>query len=574
MKGLTIRARLAFTMLFLGTLLFAIAGLGLYGIRSSNASADDLATNLLPSTKAIAAAETLMARARLALDRIALDPVSPDAPKLQERANKFLDESDLRFKRYMMLPQGGDEARLAQDLADKRTALRGVIKQFMQALGSRNETEIRSLAMTGLPNAFNAMGDASKRVADFEDAAAEALRSENARAFRVQQSVTILALLIGAMAAFASWFYLRRAIMRPLDEALEHFRHISNGNLTRPVIVRTNDEMGRLMRGVAAMKDKLADTVGSVRTSSETIASASKQIAAGNTDLSSRTEQQAASLQETAASMEELTATVRQNSENAKQASGLADNASAVATEGATIVGQVVRTMTGIEESSNKIAEIIGMIEGIAFQTNILALNAAVEAARAGEQGRGFAVVASEVRNLAQRSSGAAKEIKELIATSGSRVQTGTELVAKAGETMQKVGTAIRRVTDIMGEIASASHEQSQGIEQVNQAITQMDQVTQQNAALVEEAAAAASSLEDQAEHLRATVGVFRTVQTYAVVSASRPVLTARPLAAKRTAPLANRMAPAAKRDAAAPTAPARRAKPALATADAAWETF
>jgi methyl-accepting chemotaxis protein len=219
--------------------------------------------------------------------------------------------------------------------------------------------------------------------------------------------------------------------------------------------------------------------------------------------------------------MEELTATVKQNAENSRQASSLADDASTVANEGSAIVGKVVDTMTGIENSSAKIAEIIGMIEGIAFQTNILALNAAVEAARAGEQGRGFAVVASEVRSLAQRSSVAAKEIRELIETSGDRVHAGTELVARAGETMHRVGTAIQRVTDIMGEIASASNEQSRGIEQVNQAISQMDEVTQQNAALVEEAAAAAASMEDQAEHLSASVAVFRTEQTLTVASST-----------------------------------------------------
>ncbi|KAK42305.1 chemotaxis protein, partial [Caballeronia jiangsuensis] len=261
----------------------------------------------------------------------------------------------------------------------------------------------------------------------------------------------------------------------------------------------------------------------------------------------------------------ELTSTVKQNSENAKQASGLADNANVVANEGSAIVGQVVDTMAGIEESSAKIAEIIGMIEGIAFQTNILALNAAVEAARAGEQGRGFAVVASEVRSLAQRSSAAAKEIKDLIERSGNRVQAGTELVARAGETMQRVGTAIQRVTDIMGEIASASNEQSRGIEQVNQAISQMDEVTQQNAALVEEAAAAAGSMEDQAKQLTTAVGVFRTAQTLAVQPLSNSAAqTPRAAHAKKTGTTTRVLKPSS---APKPTA-------VVAAADGDWSTF
>jgi methyl-accepting chemotaxis protein-1 (serine sensor receptor) len=258
------------------------------------------------------------------------------------------------------------------------------------------------------------------------------------------------------------------------------------------------------------MQASLVNTVRTVRSGSESIASATKQIAAGNIDLSSRTEEQASALQETASSMDELTGTVKQNAENARQASSLAANASDIANKGSTVVSQVVTTMGDINQSSTKIADIITIIEGIAFQTNILALNAAVEAARAGEQGRGFAVVAAEVRSLAQRSSAAAKEIKELINTSVSRVQTGTTLVGDAGRTMSEIIGAVQRVTDIMGEIAAASEEQSSGIEQVARAVTQMDEVTQQNAALVEEAAAAAQSLEDQAGALKAAVSVFQ----------------------------------------------------------------
>ena len=314
----------------------------------------------------------------------------------------------------------------------------------------------------------------------------------------------------GLAAALFSYLTLSRAIGRPLAEALGHFDAIAAGDLRRPVMVASRDEMGQLLEGIAKMQRSLTETVRSVRGGSESIATATRQIAAGNIDLSSRTEEQASALQETASSMDELTGTVKQNADNARQASSLAANASEIANKGSAVVGQVVGTMGDINQSSAKIADIISIIEGIAFQTNILALNAAVEAARAGEEGRGFAVVAGEVRSLAQRSSAAAKEIKELIDTSVERVQSGSALVDEAGRTMTEIIGAVQRVTDIMGEIAAASEEQSSGIEQVARAVTQMDEVTQQNAALVEEAAAAAQSLEDQAGKLRTAVAVFQ----------------------------------------------------------------
>ncbi len=328
--------------------------------------------------------------------------------------------------------------------------------------------------------------------------------------FDVFRMVSLPRCWSGVLAAVISYLTLSRAIARPLDEALGHFDAIAAGDLRRPVVVTSRDEMGQLLEGIAKMQRSLTETVRTVRSGSESIATATRQIAAGNIDLSSRTEEQASALQETASSMEELTGTVKQNADNARQASSLAANASEIANKGSAVVGQVVGTMGDINQSSAKIADIISIIEGIAFQTNILALNAAVEAARAGEEGRGFAVVAGEVRSLAQRSSAAAKEIKELIDTSVERVQSGSALVDEAGRTMTEIIGAVQRVTDIMGEIAAASEEQSSGIDQVARAVTQMDEVTQQNAALVEEAAAAASSLEDQAGKLRTAVAVFQ----------------------------------------------------------------
>jgi methyl-accepting chemotaxis protein len=322
----------------------------------------------------------------------------------------------------------------------------------------------------------------------------------------------LVVLVIGAAISFAMVLIIRNvrgSLGGEPQDAAQLAARIATGDLTQIVPVRASDSTS-MMAAMNEMQSRLQRAIGEIRQSAESIASATHQIAAGNGDLSQRTEQQAASLQETAASMEELTATVKQNADNARQASGLANNASEIATKGNEVVSRVISTMTEINDSSRQISDIIGVIEGIAFQTNILALNAAVEAARAGEQGRGFAVVAGEVRSLAQRSATAAKEIKQLIGDSVERVNNGYTLVEQAGTTMSEIMQAVRRVTDIMGEIAAASEEQSSGISQVGRAVTQMDEVTQQNAALVEQAAAAAASLQDQATRLRQTIGTFR----------------------------------------------------------------
>ncbi|WP_122094979.1 methyl-accepting chemotaxis protein [Rahnella sp. Larv3_ips] len=329
-------------------------------------------------------------------------------------------------------------------------------------------------------------------------------------------------LIVLAIFIILAWVGVQRILIHPLKNIVVTIRKIATGDLTHEIVVKSRNEIGQLADSLKYMQEELIRTVSGVRHGADAIYSGASEISAGNSDLSSRTEEQASALEETAASMEQLTATVKQNAENARQASQLALSASETALKGGKVVANVVDTMNDIASSSKKITDITGVIDGIAFQTNILALNAAVEAARAGEQGRGFAVVAGEVRSLAQRSAQAAKEIKGLIDDSVSRINTGSVLAESAGETMNDMVNAVTRVTDIMGEITSASDEQSRGIEQVAQAITEMDRVTQQNASLVEESASASAALEEQASLLTQSVAVFTLSQS--VNNSVRPV--------------------------------------------------
>ena len=402
------------------------------------------------------------------------------------------------------------------------------------------------------------------------DATAKAIDEANDRSTMLLSILTVLLVAIGSAAAWV----ISRSITVPLKSAVSVAATVAEGDLTTRFSEQTaGDEIGELMTALKAMNDSLRRVVSEVQNGTHTIATASSQIASGNQDLSSRTEQQASSLEETASSMEELTSTVRQNAENAKQANQLAKAASDVAEKGGSIVGQVVDTMGSIDASAKKIVDIIGVIDGIAFQTNILALNAAVEAARAGEQGRGFAVVASEVRNLAQRSAGAAKEIKALIGDSVEQVDIGARLVQQAGSTMDDVVASVRRVTDIMGEITSASSEQSIGIDQVNTAITQMDQVTQQNAALVEQAAAAAESMQDQAANLARLADSFKLGNEHLAPAMAAP----RPKPRVAAAPVMRPAAAPKRLTSSAPSARAASAsasKPATVGGDKDWEEF
>ena len=347
-------------------------------------------------------------------------------------------------------------------------------------------------------------------------------------ASQTEALILILAVIAASLSVMVA-YQATRSITRPLTNAVAIAKRVADGDLTSDINITSGDETGQMMDALKHMNDSLVKIVGDVRSGTETINAASSEIASGNFDLSQRTEEQAAALQETASSMQDLTNTVKQNADNAHQANQLAASASEVAAEGGAVVSQVVATMGSINASSKKIVDIIGVIDGIAFQTNILALNAAVEAARAGEQGRGFAVVAAEVRSLAQRSAAAAKEIKSLIGDSVERVDVGSKLVERAGVTMDKVVASVRRVTDIIGEISSASQEQSAGITRVNRTIAQMDEVTQQNAALVEEAAAAAEAMQHQADKLSRVVQIFKLSEADVSISTELPGPARRP---------------------------------------------
>jgi methyl-accepting chemotaxis protein len=463
---------------------------------------------------------------------IAREAAAVDAAwKDYDRANKTIEG-------LVKLQQAND---ILQKIADTRATAMPLIASAQQLGHDNKNDEAFALLKTKVVPAMAAWEKNVAVMVDFQAArnveaqAAGLARYERARI--LQWTVTGLA---AVLAVAVGWLF-TRSITRPMRQAVTIARTVAAGDLTSDIRVASTDETGELLAALKAMNDSLRTIVHQVRNGTSTLTTATDEIAAGNLDLSSRTEQQASALEETASSLEELTSTVRQNADNARQANQLALSASEVAAQGGTVVADVVRTMGSINESANRIVDIIGVIDSIAFQTNILALNAAVEAARAGEQGRGFAVVASEVRSLAQRSASAAKEIKILIDDSVGKVNEGSRLVHEAGTTMDQVVGSVRRVTDIMAEIAAASQEQETGIEQINRAVNDMDAVTQQNAALVEEAAAAAQSLQVQSTALEQMVSTFRLegevraaapvvkprAKTAAVRSLARPALAA-----------------------------------------------
>ncbi len=521
-------------LIIFGALLLAISGL-FYNAIKNDKDNFSVSQRLRAQQTEINQAWNALSQARTDLNRgatyILTNGSAQTVAELVNRARQSLTESDKHYERWLaLIPISVGEDQYDRELQKRFKEYNNVLHTLSDVIKNGNASAFINHPTQQYQGSFiHALDVWSKD----QNSQIEKRVEENISSYNHSLIIVGAMLLVTLIVIAGTWMMIRRILLHPLSEIMSYIGYITNGDLTRELNISGKNEMAQLASSLREMQHGLARTVSDVREGTDAIFSGASEIAAGSNDLSVRTEQQAASLEETAASMEQLTATVKQNAENARQASLLANNASEIAQKGGLVVDGVVQTMNEIAGSSKKIADITSVIDGIAFQTNILALNAAVEAARAGEQGRGFAVVAGEVRSLAQRSAQAAKEIKELIEDSVTRVDSGTAQVGSAGDTMGEIVHAVTRVTDIMSEIASASDEQSRGISQVGTAVSEMDRVTQQNASLVEESASAATSLEEQASRLSLAVSVFRIRgQDPAEVSARPAVaVSAKPVA-------------------------------------------
>jgi methyl-accepting chemotaxis protein-1 (serine sensor receptor) len=588
MNNLKISTRILLLVCTLAAIVAFIGWMGLNGIGKSNDALQTVYADRVVALGQLVPVQRLMLRNQLAVANAVNEPTPEGVAKAIEEFDGNVAAINKEWGEYMATTLTPAEAQSAKGFGDARALfVQEGLKPAVAALKSGNKEEAGRLIRERIRPLYADTAKYMNALVKIQlDESQKEVKAADAR-YGTQRTFAIATIVFGLMFAFWFGWALMRSIGASLSKAIEVSNAVADGDLSHSIEVSGKDETAQLMQSIASMQGNLINLVSRVRQGSEGVATASSEIAQGNHDLSARTESQASALEETAASMEQLSATVKQNADAAKQANQLASNASTVAVHGGEVVGQVVETMKGINESSRKISDIISVIDGIAFQTNILALNAAVEAARAGDQGRGFAVVASEVRSLAGRSAEAAKEIKLLINASVERVEQGTLLVDKAGTTMTEIVTSIRRVTDIMGEISAASNEQSAGVSQIGEAVTQMDTVTQQNAALVEQMAAAASSLKGQAEELVQVVSSFKLgdgrhapqVAQRSQLPQSKPlgVAVRQPLRISKPATKAPALKHAATKPMATPKAlakPVSTAKATPAGGDDDWETF
>ena len=529
LKNISIKSRLIFLIALLSLMMITIGMTGIYGLGSVN---DSLKTVYDDRTVAMGQLDQVIRLINRNQTIIAKSLTADPAQlgKEMDAVDKNILDANKVWSEYMATYLTVEEKKLAEQFGSARKVfLEEGVKPAMTAARAQDVKLAIEILHGKITPLYEKVNEAMNVLINLQLDVAKKEYEQSQSFFGKFKAFSISAIIFALAFGTIFGLWLIGSITKPLNYAVDIAQHIADGDLTQHVHADSNDETGKLLEALKNMSEQLVKTVSEVRIGTDTIATASSEIAAGNLDLSSRTEEQASSLEETASAMEELTSTVKQNADNAGQANQLVVAASDYAVKGQAVVGQVVDTMGSIKESSRKIVDIIGVIDGIAFQTNILALNAAVEAARAGEQGRGFAVVATEVRNLAQRSASAAKEIKTLIGDSVEKVDAGGKLVDSAGATMLQIVNSVKQVADIMSEIAAASHEQSDGIEQVNQAVMQMDETTQQNAALVEQAAAAAASMQNQAANLAETVSVFKLNRDSSLMSNTLINLRVRP---------------------------------------------